>query len=255
MYNMNARVRQVPAVSRAVAVLRLLGRSEEPLGVNAMARRLGMIPSTCLHILRALAAEELVAVDPVSKRYTLGAGMLTLARSLLRKGSFAAAIQPGLDRLSRRYRVTAIGVQVIGLEHMIVAAISRAELALRLHVDVGSRFPALISATGRCLAAFGGFPQDELEDRFRALRWDRPPSLRVWRAEVAEARRNGYSIDRGSYIRGVTILALPVLNAAGRMSHGLVALGVNEEIEAIGVDRLIAELRAVATVDLPVGAT
>jgi DNA-binding IclR family transcriptional regulator len=246
LYIYNMRVRQVPAVSRAVAVLRLLGRSEAPLGVNAMAKRLGMVPSTCLHILRALTVEELVAVDPASKRYSLGAGMLTLARSLLRKGSFAAAIQPGLDRLSRRYRVTAIGVQVIGLEHMIVAAISRAELALRLHVDVGSRFPALISATGRCLAAFGGFPPDEVERRFRQLRWDRPPSLKAWRAEVAAARRNGYSIDRGSYIRGVTILALPVLDAAGRMSHGVVALGVSEEIEAIGVAQLVDELHALA---------
>jgi DNA-binding IclR family transcriptional regulator len=244
---MSASIRQVPAVSRAVAVLRLLGRAEEPLGVNAIARRLGLIPSTCLHILRALAAEELVAFDARSKRYALGPGLLTLARSLLRQGSFAAAIQPALDRLSRRHRVTAIGVQVMGLEHMVVVAISRAELALRLHVDLGSRFPALISATGRCLAAFGGHPAEEVERRFQLLRWDRPPSLRTWRSEVAETRRNGHSIDRGTYIRGVTILALPVLDASGLMSHGLVALGVSEEIEAIGVERLLGELRDVAT--------
>ena len=41
------RVRPVPAVTRAVAILRLLGRSEEALGVHAIARALTLIPSTC----------------------------------------------------------------------------------------------------------------------------------------------------------------------------------------------------------------
>jgi len=68
------RVRPVPAVTRAVAILRLLGRSEEALGVHAIARALTLIPSTCLHILRVLVAEGLVAFDPESKRYRAGAG-------------------------------------------------------------------------------------------------------------------------------------------------------------------------------------
>ena len=66
------RVRQVPAVTRAVAILRLLGRSDEPLGVHAIARALALIPSTCLHILRVLVAEGLVAFDPGTKRYRVG---------------------------------------------------------------------------------------------------------------------------------------------------------------------------------------
>src|SRR3546814_3853501 len=45
--------KEVPALTRGLAVLRLLGRSEEPLGVNAVARQLGLVPSTCLHILRS----------------------------------------------------------------------------------------------------------------------------------------------------------------------------------------------------------
>ena len=37
----------------------------------------------------------------------------------------------------------------------------------QLSVQVGNRFPALISATGRCIAAFGKYPADELEARCR----------------------------------------------------------------------------------------
>jgi DNA-binding IclR family transcriptional regulator len=240
-----ARIRPVPAVSRAFAILRLLGRSDAPLGVNSIARTLGLVPSTCLHILRALAAEELVSVDPATRRYALGAGMLTLARSALRRNAFAELAQPWLDRLSARYRLTAIGVQVSGLEHMIVVAISRADLGLRLHVDIGSRYPALISATGRCLAAFGNHPRVDIDARFRELRWDRPPGLRAWRAEVAAARRDGYSIDQGNYIRGVTVVAVPVLTA-GAMSHGLVTVGVSEQVAELGAERIAGDLKRAA---------
>jgi DNA-binding IclR family transcriptional regulator len=241
-----SRIRQVPAASRAVAILRLLGASDEPLGVNAVARSLVLVPSTCLHILRVLVDEELAAFDPATKRYSLNAGVLTLARSFLRRSAFAELAQPALDRLSARHGVTAIGVQVIGLEHMVAVAISRADLPLRLHVELGSRFPALISATGRCLAAFGGYGRDELEPRFRELRWDRPPSLKAWRAEVAAARAQGWSLDDGNYIAGVSILAAPVQDAAGLMTHALVAAGLREQIARSGAETLGAELRAAA---------
>src|SRR4029450_6690615 len=137
-------VRQVPAVTRAVAILRLLGRSEEALGVHAIARALTLIPSTCLHILRVLVAEGLVAFDPETKRYRAGAGLLTIAKGVLRRPGFAELVQPELDRLSRVHGVTAIGVEVVGLEHIVVVAISRSDHAVHIHVEVGSRFPGLL---------------------------------------------------------------------------------------------------------------
>jgi DNA-binding IclR family transcriptional regulator len=59
---------KAPAIARAAAILRLLGKSDVPLGVNAIARELGLVPSTCLYVLRALAEEELVAFDADTKR-------------------------------------------------------------------------------------------------------------------------------------------------------------------------------------------
>jgi DNA-binding IclR family transcriptional regulator len=241
------RVRPVPAVTRAVAILRLLGRSEETLGVHAIARALMLIPSTCLHILRVLVAEGLVAFDPETKRYRAGAGLLTIAKGVLRRPGFAELVQPELDRLSRVHGVTAIGVEVVGLEHIVVVAISRSDHAVRLHVDIGSRFPALISASGRCIAAFGGHSRSAVEQHFRALRWDRPPALRAWRTEVEATRVKGYAVDEGNYIKGVTVIAAPVGAGAERVSHVVVVVGLTEQVRDIGVDRLARELSATAS--------
>ncbi len=238
--------RPVPAVTRAVAILRLLGRSEDPLGVNAIARALELIPSTVLHILRVLVSEELVAFDPVTKRYRLDAGLIAIARSALSRNGFAEAAQPELDRLSRRHGVAAIGVQVIGLAHVVVVTISRSDHAVRVHVDIGSRFPALTSATGRCIAAFGGHAWSALERAFRTLRWDRPPAWNAWRAEVEATRSNGYAVDEGNYIRGLTVIAAPVRDGAGAVSHVVVVVGVSEQLEQIGVEALGNELKTIA---------
>ncbi|MBR0680942.1 helix-turn-helix domain-containing protein [Roseomonas eburnea] len=240
-------VRQVPAVARAAAILRLLSRSQAPLGVHAIARSLGLVPSTCLHILRALAVEELVSFDPETKRYALSSGIVALARGMLRRDPFSNLVQPVLDRLSGRHGVTAIGIEVTSLEHIVVVAISRPGQALRLQADVGSRYPALVSASGRCIAAFGGYPWKEIESRFRAVRWDNPPTLAEWRADVEATRLVGYAVDEGRYIAGVTVITAPVM-PRGRMSHGLVVLGVSEQLRRIGHTFIGEELASEAAI-------
>ncbi len=240
------RLRPVPAVTRSIAILRLLGRSPLPLGVKAIAQELDLVTSTCLHILRVLVQEQLVKVDLDTKRYSLGAGMLALARSVIESTTFPRLAQPSLDRLSADWGVTALGVEVNGLEHMVVLALSRSQIPFSLHVDVGSRFPALISATGRLAAAFGGHPWKAIERRFRSLRWQHPPDLAVWRKEVDAARKNGYSIDRGNYIAGVTLVAAPVLNERGVLTHTLVAAGLADRLEGARGVALAEDMRAQA---------
>jgi DNA-binding IclR family transcriptional regulator len=217
---------KAPAISRAAAVLRLLGKSDAPLGVQAIARQLGLVPSTCLHVLRALVAEEFVSFDPETKRYSLEAGVLTLARHWLRRNPFNDLVQPVLDRLGKTFGVTMLGVHIVGLEHIIVVAVSQSGQDLQLSAQIGSRFPALISATGRCIAAFGEHSDGELEARFAALRWDEPPALDDWKQQVVQTRAQGYAVDAGHYIAGVTVVAVPIFRARGKLSHALVAIGI-----------------------------
>lgn len=224
------RLRPVPAVSRAISILRLLGRSAAPMTLKSISQELGMVTSTCLHILRVLVEEGLVKVDAGTKRYGLGPGMLALARSVIESSPFPTLVQPVLDRLSGTWNITAIGVEVTGVDHMVVMALSRSRAPFRLHVDVGSRFPALISATGRLVAAFTELPAQEIERRFKALRWEQPPDIGAWRKEVETVRRKGYSIDRGNYISGIAVIAVPVFNANRRLTHSLVAAGVADQL-------------------------
>lgn len=233
---------KAPAIARAAAILRLLGKRGTPMGVQAIARELGLVPSTCLYVLRALVAEELVSFDPDTKRYALDAGVLTLARQWLRRDRFSDLAQPALDRIAREFGLTTLGVQIFGLDRIIVTAMSQSGEAFQLSTQVGSRFPALVSATGRCIAAFGGYPIEGLRSRFEELRWDEAPSWEEWKAQVAEARVAGIAVDAGHYISGVTVIAAPVWNGGReegrRPSHALVAIGIGAAGRGEGLPRL-----------------
>lgn len=229
---------KAPAISRAAAILRLLGKSDTPLGLQTIARELNLVPSTCLYVLRALVDEELVAFDPDTKRYTLEAGVLTLARHWLRRNQFTDLAQPVLDRISRSFDVTMLGVHITGLEHIIVVAASQAGNNFQISAQIGSRFPALISATGRCIAAFGNHPEEELAKRFKSLRWDEPPSFDEWKAQVEQTKAQGFAVDAGNYISGVTVVAAPVWKTRYKFSHALVAIGIGGALKRKGLPEL-----------------
>ena len=236
------RVRPVPAVSRSIAILRLLGDTKQPMGVEAVADALDLVPSTGLHILRVLVSEGLVTVDPSTKRYALGSGMISLARSVLGGGSFAQLVQPALDRLAAQGGVTAMGVEVTGMQSAVVLALSRSDQPFRFHTDVGSQFNALVSATGRLIAAHNGESWTQLRKRFEKITWDQAPSFDTWKSEVEQSKALGWSLDRDNFMSGVTVIAVPVLAQSGRMTHTLAAVGLTSHLDLGAVNALAARM-------------
>jgi DNA-binding IclR family transcriptional regulator len=237
---------KAPAITRASAVLKLLAKCGNPLPLQVIARDTGLVPSTCLYVLRALVDEELVAFDSDTKRYTLGAGVLVLAQRWLEQDDFASVAQPQLDQVSGEFGVTSLGVQIFGLDHIIVVASSAAGNNFQISARVGSRFPALISATGRCIAAWADCSDSELRARFKRLRWDDPPDFGEWLQQVEATRERGFAVDEGHYMRGVTVLASPVWSVPGQPSHAIVALGIGSALKPSDTRRLGKKLDAQA---------
>ncbi|MDB5985768.1 MAG: Transcriptional regulator, IclR family [Nevskia sp.] len=239
-----ASVNRAPAVSRAAAVLRLLAAERTGLGVTEIARRVELVPSTCFHVLRALAEEGFVTFDPINKTYQTGIGLMTLVREAMASREYPKLVQPVLDQLAATHQVTAIAVELDRRERMVVVAISRSDNLVSLHVNVGSRFPAFISATGRCVAASRNLKRDELKKRFDSLRWEKAPRFEDWYAEVERTKVEGVAIDRGSYIRGVTILAALLPSGADRATRGIALVGFDHHMTERSLRQLKDDLRA-----------
>jgi DNA-binding IclR family transcriptional regulator len=221
---------------------------KEPIGVVSLAREVSLIPSTCLNIVRILSDEGLVTFNPQSKKYALGPGVLALANAFVIRNQFVQVARRHLDALSVKYRCPFAAVEESGPDHFIIVAVGDAPAGSGVFVQlsVGARFPALVSATGRCVAAFGHMTRAELRKGFSKLRWDNPPSFETWLSEVDKTRALGYAIDVGNYIQGLTILAVPAFDDKGRMLGCISAVGLREQFEGERLESLIKGLLEVA---------
>jgi DNA-binding IclR family transcriptional regulator len=247
-------IREVPAVTRAVSILKYLARVEAPVGVVQLANALKIIPSTCLHILRVLTSDGLVSFQPVSKKYQLGAGILALAKAFENKDAFVQAVRPHLESISARHQCTAVAVEPSGEDHFIVISAASVNTGMSVTVTVGTRVPAMISATGRCLAAFGTWPVAELKTKFNKLRWQNPPRFEAWLKEVEETKRRGYAIDVGNYIRGITVIAAPIFDDENAIIGGLVTVQLSDQMTPSAIKLRAGDLqRAGAKVGMELG--
>ncbi len=233
---------RAPAVTRAAKILKLLANEKEALGVTDIARKVNLIPSTCFHVLRALIEEGFISFDSERKTYRTSIGLLSLVRNSLASSGFQHAVQAQLDRLSSRHHLTALAVELDNFERMVVVAISRANNIVSLHVDVGSRFPSMISATGRCVAAESGLSKSELKTRFKRLRWESAPRFEEWYTEVKRAGTEKLAIDQGHYARGITVLATLLPGAKGSATRGIALIGLDHQMTTALLGQLRSEI-------------
>lgn len=237
---------RAPAVARAASILRLLASDASGLGVSEVARRVGIVPSTCLHVLRALVEEGFVAFDSEKKVYRTGTGLLTLVRDAMANSDFPKVVQPVLDRLAQQAAVTAVAVELDTRDRMVVVALARSDTFISLHVNIGSRFPAYISATGRCVAAVSGLTREELHAKFDSLRWDKAPKFDEWYRDVERVREDKIAIDRGNYVRSLTIVSTLLPIGRDNVIRGLALVGFEHQLTERVLRSLQTDIRMAA---------
>lgn len=233
--------KRVGALASGLAVLRYLNAVGLGVGVNRVARDLGLNPSTCYNLLRTLVDEGLVSFDPQAKTYAVGLGLVELARGALEQAGFARLVRPHLEAVADAHGVTATLWQRSGPDRVVLVDHCEAEAAMRLHMQIGQRLPVHVAALGRCMAAHSGLGRQALRDAFRKLRWENAPTFEDYHRSVRLAGERGWAVDRGQFVEGVASVSAAVLDAQGSAIMALSASGfaarlTDRRVQAIGAD-------------------
>lgn len=236
---------RAPAVQRACAALRLLSRHPEGLILSHVARQLGVLPSSCLHIMRELAAANLVAYHEDTKLYMLGSGILFMARQITQRNPLVQIAQPHLNRLSREFEIGASAQERDGERHLLLVA--AASMLPGDMVAQGARIALFTGASGRLMAAFNPFTDAELAQRFAAARWQAPPDFDSWLKQVRSARRLGYAVDEGQYRKGITAIAAPILKDDGTVDRAISITAISAQLDDARRRVLVKAVRAAAS--------
>lgn len=207
--NENDTRRRVGSVRHAAAILRHLEGIGAGLGVNPIARALDISPSSCFNLLKTLADEQLVDFDAETKLYSLGPGAIALGRRALDPRGAFELVRQRLEALADRHHITVSLWRPRRGDQFALIGYAESAATFRIHLTVGQRLPSAAGAGGRCMMAFSELDEAAIRRRIERVKWAETPDLEAYLRDVEATREQGWAIDIGQFIKGVTTIAVP----------------------------------------------
>ncbi len=237
----------VRSVDRAAALLLAFGQFPGDAGVTELARRLGLHKSTASRLLATLQRRGLVEQDEESGKYRLGLAVIRLAERAERTLDLRAIALPELERLARATRETA----TLGIvrEDACVTVAQVDGPSMVAGPDWTGRTPLLhCVASGKVLLAAMA-ERDVLRIARPGLtaRTERTiTGLEALLEELARVRRRGFATAFSEWIEGTNDVAVPVVDARGRVVASIAVRGPAFRVTAGRVAEIVAAAREAA---------
>jgi DNA-binding IclR family transcriptional regulator len=220
-----------------MALLDELCDSEQGLGVNELARRIGVNASTASRLLATLESAGMVQRDGQGP-YRLGLAVLTLADRVVSRLDLGALARPVLVELTERTGETAT-LSLPGEREAITVDSVPSRSSVVSMARLGR--PSILHATavGKVMLAFGGGPLPRERDLVALT--DRTITDRAGlEAAVWEVRELGFATVFGEREADVNAIAAPVWGRAGTLAAILGIQGPSTRLE--DPTRLLAPL-------------
>jgi IclR family acetate operon transcriptional repressor len=199
----------VTSVGRALAVLDQLRDSEQGLGVNELARRLGVNASTASRLLATLESAGMVQRDGHGP-YRLGLALVTLADRVLSRLDLQRLARPVLVELMEGTGETST-LSLPGEREAITVDSAPSRSGVVSMARLGRPSIAHATAVGKVMLAFGGSPLPRERDLVALT--DRTITDRAeLAAEVRAVRERGYGTVFGERDVDVNAIAAPVFD-------------------------------------------
>jgi len=207
--------RPVASVSRALALLEELRDSDHGLGVNELARRIGVNASTASRLLATLEAAGMVQRSGHGP-YRLGLALVTLADRVLSRLDLQPLARPVLLELMEQTGETAT-LSLPGEREAITVDSVPSRSSVVSMARLGRPSISHATAVGKVMLAFGGGPLPRERDLVPLT--DRTITDRAeLAAEVRAVRERGYGMVHGEREVDVNAVAAPVFDRSGALA-------------------------------------
>jgi IclR family pca regulon transcriptional regulator len=231
-----SKVEFVEALARGLAVLGAFDQAYSEMTLSEVASRTRMSPATARRSLHTL--EALGYLRFVNKKFVLAAHVLTLGAAYVRAAGVDEALMPELRRLVDLFG-DASSVSVLDGSDVLYIAHCSEQRAARRTAGIGVTYPAYATSMGRVLIS--RLRDDQIEAYLRELKPLKLTEHTVTdtgrlRQILIQTRRLGYSavVDELDY--GITALAVPITDQAGRVVAAVNTSGYSGKLP---VDQLI----------------
>ncbi|MFI7489888.1 IclR family transcriptional regulator [Micromonospora echinaurantiaca] len=208
------------AVYRALAVLDAFSSARPAMTITELAEATSLTAPTAHRIALALVDRGFLTRDEVSRRFSVGPAVLRLAQLTDIGHSAFAHIGPLLDTLRAETGET-VGLHVrVGTRRVCVLELESPH-RVRVVSGIGHTYPLTAAAASKAILAW--LRPDQVESALG----EAPPELdqAKLRADLQQARQDGYAISYGETIPGAHAVAAPVLDSSGEATASVNVTG------------------------------
>lgn len=237
-----------PAVVRAANILDIIAASEEPVSLAELARETG-VPKSTLHGL----CDTLVKLRVVKRNsnggMALGPHVMRWANAFLSQTNITEEFR-AVWEASNPFTNETVTLSVLDGPDVIYLACHNGNKPLGITFRAGMRLPSPYTATGK--AMLSTLPDAEVAALLLHA-WPAPLTMAsvadypALLEELAEVRRQGYSVDNGQMRDGMICFGAPVFDASSERAVAGVAVSflIKEMDEATG-KRIGSQIRSIA---------
>lgn len=224
-------------LAKGLDALLAFGRGGPDLTLSEIAEIANLNPATARRCLLTLQEKGFVSLE--GRRFSLTPKVLDLSAAFLDAVDIERLAMPYLTDIANQTGDAAALTVLQGRDILYLARTS-ARMLMRLEAHVGSRFPAFCTGTGRVLlsrltdAQLDAYLSGPLPAQTDITVTD-PATLRRL---IQAVRRDGFSVVEDELAYGVISLAVPVVDADGRI---VAAINSSGHSKRIGIAQIVAE--------------
>ncbi|MBN2062494.1 MAG: IclR family transcriptional regulator [Deltaproteobacteria bacterium] len=218
----------VPAVDQALKILMFLAHNQKfKVRLSEICEKIGIHNSKGYTILNTLRQYEIVEKDPDTKAYSLGSGLLFLARHVLDNLSIPGLVAPFLESLSMQTNSSAYFGLIKGNNFLYIAE-QRVRNAIGVDLRLGHMNDITHGAHGKAIVAF---LSEEKREEILSREWlcfygdGVKFSMKRLKRELAESRLKGYAADPGETNPGIKAVSAPVFRTGEDLIGAVILIG------------------------------
>lgn len=237
-----AKVREVPAAAKALAILQYLASQPSPVSAALIAQEVGIPRSTTYQLLATLEAQAFVMPYPEERRFGLGPAAYELGAGYLRQVPLQRMARKPMAALKERVGFS-VHLSVLHGRDVVYVLEDRVSGGPQLLTAVGVRLPAVRTASGRAMLAM--LDAAQLRASLTAIpgldRGTGHTRLSEVREELRLVRQRGYALESGEVAEGLASVAVAVLDSS---EHPVASVAITHPIAAVSessLDALAAE--------------
>jgi len=240
-------LKRVPAVDKCFAILELLARSKEPMGISDLSGKLDLNKSTVFNIVHTL-MDLNVLENQRDGKFVFGTRFYILGNMAGKRSKLLQTVHPYLETINEKTKLSAFLGLRSDRQAILIDKVDSA-YGIKLSSEIGLQMPVLAGAGIKAmLSQLSDEEIDEILARTELKRYT-PHSIidkAAYKEQILQVRTQGVAFDREEYIEGMVAFAIPIKANGKDLQAAIWAAGLTRQVPEACILELTQLLKGVS---------